>query len=79
MPSESLADVKQRDWLRACAKLGLRIETKHGKGSHALVCHPVTGAKYTIQHDLHRIINVKIFSKLKAWGFQDEQIFEALR
>jgi len=79
MPSESLADVKQSDWIRASRKLGLQVETKHGKGSHVLVKHPTNGTKYTVQHDLHRVLNIKIFNKLKQWGFTDEQVFEALR
>ena len=79
MPSESLADIRQKDWMRACLKLGLRVETKHGKGSHVLICHKTNGTKYTLQRDLYRIINVKIFHKLKEWGFSEEEIFEALR
>ncbi len=79
MPSESLSDIRQRDWIIACGKLGLRVETNHGKGSHVLVKHPQDGRKYTIQHDLHRIINIKIFNKLRQWGFSEDQIYEALR
>ena len=79
MPSESLSDVTQRDWIRACSKLGLTVDTRHGRGSHILVKHPTSGIKYTIQNDLHRIINIKIFNKLKQWGFTEEQIHEALR
>jgi predicted RNA binding protein YcfA (HicA-like mRNA interferase family) len=79
MPSEGLADIKQKDWIRACKKLGLQVETRHGKGSHALICYPTTGAKYTLQHDLHKIINIKIFRKLEEWGFTREHIFESLR
>lgn len=79
MPSESLADVTQKDWIRACIKLGLFVDVKHGKGSHALIHHPTTGAKYTLQRELHRIINIKIFHQLEKWGFTKEQIFEALR
>ncbi|EKD33271.1 MAG: hypothetical protein ACD_76C00055G0003 [uncultured bacterium] len=79
MPSESLADVKQRDWIRACLKLGLRVETNHGKGSHVLVKHPQNGSKYTIQNDLYKILNIKIKNKLIQWGFTEDQIFEALR
>lgn len=79
MPSESLADIKQNDWIRACRNLGLQVETRRGKGSHVLVKHPRNGMKYTVQSDLHKIINIKIFNKLKQWGFTEEQIFEALR
>lgn len=79
MPSESLSDVKQGDWIRACRKLGLEIDTRRGKGGHVLAKHPNNGAKYTIQSDLHKVINIKIFNKLKQWGFAEDQIFEALR
>lgn len=79
MPRESLADVKQRDWIRVCRKLGLQVETNRGKGGHVLVKHPSNGNKYTVQSDLHKIINIKIFNKLQQWGFTEEQIFEALR
>ena len=79
MPSMSLADVKQRDWIRACRKLGLVVEVRHGKGSHVLVKHPHNGTKYTIQRGLHRILNTKIFGILRQWEFTDEQIYAALR
>lgn len=79
MPSESLADLKQKDWIRACPKLGLEIDAKRGKGSHILVKHPTTGAKYTVQNDLHKLINMKIFKKLQEWGFTEETIWNALR
>ncbi len=79
MPSESLADIHQNDWIRACRKLGLHVETHRGKGGHVLVKHPRNGMKYTVQSDLHRVINIKILNKLKRWGFTREQIFEALR
>ncbi|MBP9864493.1 hypothetical protein KBC54_03535 [Patescibacteria group bacterium] len=79
MSSESLSDVKQNDWIRACRKLGLQVETNRGKGGHVLVKHPQNGMKYTVQSDLHKIINIKIFHKLEQWGFTEEQIFEALR
>lgn len=79
MPSESLADIKQADWIRACTKLGLRVEKNRGKGSHALVKQPDGEARLTIQSDLHKIINQKYFKKLIQWGFTEERIFEALR
>lgn len=79
MPSESLADLNQKDWICACRKLGLLVETKHGKGSHVLVKHASEARKLTIQYELYKVINQKIFGKLKQWGFSEEQIFEALR
>lgn len=46
MPSESLSDITQRQWLRACAKLGMVIKENVGKGSHVTVMNPRTGARY---------------------------------
>jgi len=44
-----------------------------------LVEHPHNGTKYTLQYDLNRIINIKIFNKLKQWGFDEKMIFDALQ
>lgn len=78
MPSRSLADISQGDWVRACHKLGLIVETKHGKGSHVLICRPNGGEKYTIQCRLHKLINQKIFRVLQSWGFSAEEIWKVL-
>ena len=77
--SESLADIRQKDWIRACRKLGIDVDTRHGKGSHVLVKHPNNETKYTIQNDLFKIANQRIFSKLKEWGFDEDTIWKALR
>ncbi len=79
MPSRSLADIGQHDWIRACHKLGLGVETGHGKGSHVLIKHPIDSRKYTLQRHLHKTINIKIFKKLLEWGFDEETLWEALR
>lgn len=78
MPKRSFSDITQKDWKRTCLKLGLVIETKHGKGSHCLVKHPRTNKKYTIQYKLHKFINLKIFKKLMEWEFSEEDIWNAL-
>ena len=79
MPSRSFSDISQSQWIRACTKLGLIIETKHGKGSHVLIKHPKTEHKYTIQNNLHKFINMKIFKKILEWGFEEESIWDALK
>jgi predicted RNA binding protein YcfA (HicA-like mRNA interferase family) len=79
MPSRSFSDITQSQWIKACTKLGLVIETKHGKGSHVLIKHPKTEHKYTIQNNLHKFINMKIFKKMMEWGFEEEQIWDALK
>ncbi len=73
------SDLKQLDWLRACKKLGLEVDCRRGSGSHCLVKHPKTGAKYTIQHNLHKFLNMKIFKKMMEWGFQESVIWDALK
>lgn len=79
MSSRSFSDISQSQWLRACKKLGLIVNEHAGKGSHALVTHPQTNQKYTIQHTLHKFVNLKIFKKLLEWGLSEEQIWEALK
>ncbi len=64
MSNRSFSDISQKQWKKACKKLGLEIKTKSGKGSHILVCHP--------------FINIKIFKKLLKWGFSEDQIWGAL-
>lgn len=78
MLSRSFSDITQAQWERACFKLGLKVNRKPGKGSHILVKHPRTGHKYTIQKNLHKFINIKIFKKLLEWGFNEENIWDAL-
>lgn len=78
MPSRSFTDINQSQWKKAALKLGLIVKTKHGKGSHILIQHPQTGRKYTVQKDLHKFINMKIFKKLLEWGFDEEDIWEVL-
>ncbi|OGY50608.1 MAG: hypothetical protein A3J65_03060 [Candidatus Buchananbacteria bacterium RIFCSPHIGHO2_02_FULL_45_11b] len=79
MPSRSFSDITQSQWIKACGKLGLTVEANHGKGSHILVKHPKTEHKYTIQRNLHKFINMKIFKKMLEWGFEEEQIWDALK
>ena len=79
MPSRSFSDITQSQWIKACTKLGLIVEFKHDKGSHVLVKHPKTEHKYTIQNNLHKFINMKIFKKMMEWGFEEEQIWNALK
>ena len=63
---------------KSLLKPWIRCKNKRGKGSHILVKHPQTERKYTIQKNLHKFINIKIFKKLLEWGFSEEEIWEAL-
>ncbi|TSC53815.1 MAG: Uncharacterized protein LiPW39_58 [Parcubacteria group bacterium LiPW_39] len=62
----NFSDINQKDWKRACKKLGLEVDCSRGKGSHFLVRHPRTNAKYTIQKDLHKFIFKRV-SEMKIY------------
>lgn len=79
MSSRSFSDITQARWIRAGRKLGLIVETDFGKGSHVRITHPATQNKYTIQYNLHKFINIKIFKKMLEWGFTEEQVWESLK
>jgi predicted RNA binding protein YcfA (HicA-like mRNA interferase family) len=80
MPVGNFSDITQKDWIKACKSLGLEVDSSRGKGSHCLVKHPTTGAKYTIQRNLsNKFINIKIFKKLLEWDFNEGQIWDALK
>lgn len=71
-------DQSQKDWIRACTRLGLEVSKKRGKGSHILVKNPKSGAKFTIQNKLFNIVNLKIYKKLLEWGYSEDEINGAL-
>lgn len=73
------SDLKRNDWIRACKKLGLIIDCSRGKGSHCLIIHPQTHQQYTLQKNLHKFINIKIFKKMLEWGFEENEVWEALK
>lgn len=79
MSSHSFSDITQSQWIKACTKLGLEVETDKGNGSHILVRHPKTNSKYTIQYNLHKFLNIKIFKKMLEWGFEEEQVWKSLK
>jgi len=79
MSNHSFSDITQSQWIKACLKLGLKVDCGFGKGSHVRVEHAHTKAKYTIQHNLHKFINMKIFKKMMEWGFEEEKIWDVLK
>ena len=78
MPNRGFADLTQKQWCRACKKLGLIVEKNAGKGSHVLVKNPASNKKYTIQKNLNKLINQKIFKILLEWGFAEDEIWQSL-
>ena len=75
---DGLSDLKQKDWIRACKKLDLIVDCSKGKGSHCLIKHPLRNKSYTIQKNLYKIANQKIFKKLQEWGFTEKDIKKAI-
>ena len=77
----SLSDLTQQQWIKACKKLGLVVDTSKGKGSHARVYNPANpqGAPMTIQNHMNKLISQKIRKKLIEWGYTEKQIDKALR
>jgi predicted RNA binding protein YcfA (HicA-like mRNA interferase family) len=74
----SLSDLKQSDWIKACEKLKLQVDKKSGRGSHAIIKHPTTNEKYTLQYGTYKLLNQKYYKKLQDWGFSDVDINKAL-
>jgi predicted RNA binding protein YcfA (HicA-like mRNA interferase family) len=79
MSSHGFSDITQSRWIKAYQKLGLLVDYGFGKGSHVRIEHPQTKAKYTVQRNLHKFINMKIFKKMLEWGFDEEKIWNALK
>jgi len=63
--------------LKACAKEGLIVKSKEGKGSHAKVFNEA--GKFTIvQHKLHKIAVRRLLKELKNLGVNVENIVKHL-
>jgi predicted RNA binding protein YcfA (HicA-like mRNA interferase family) len=76
----SLTNLKQKDWMKACKRLGLTVNTKSGKGSHIKVTHPSEGFRpQIIPHNTHKVINLELYKSLLIWGFTEEEIDKALK
>ncbi len=76
----SLTDLTQKQWLKACRKLGLGIDKKNGKGSHVRVYHPSGQLlPLTIPYHTHKMISLAIYKTLLEWGFDEDEIDKALK
>lgn len=74
----TLTNLKQRDWVRACKKLGLVVDKKRGKGSHFRIINPDTGQATTLPSKCHKYISLAIYSCLLEWGISEEDLDRAL-
>ncbi|MCF7835617.1 MAG: hypothetical protein K9M15_00645 [Candidatus Marinimicrobia bacterium] len=74
---------KQRAWVQACKKLGLRV-TNGGKGSHLVARDPdykdydPKSLVLTIPKKLYKQCNQAMFKQLLNCGFSEEDLWEAL-
>lgn len=76
----SLSDLTQKDWLNACRKLGLEVDTSKGKGSHARISKPNTNFRpQTVPYHTHKFISLAIYKSLLEWGFDETEIDKALK
>lgn len=74
-------DISQKQWIKACKKLGLEVMVSRGHGSHARVYAPdnPSGAPITIQHKTYKHVNTSIYKALLSLGFSEEEIDKALK
>lgn len=63
---------------KACKRIGLKVDSKSGKGSHIKVTYPGKGATI-IPHHINSGINHSLCKTLHDWGFNDEDIRKALK
>ena len=76
----SLTDLTQKQWLKACRKLGLIVDVKSGKGSHARIKHPSGNLRpLTIPYKTNKMISLAIYRTLLEWGFDEKDIDKALK
>lgn len=75
------SDISQKTWLKACKKLGLKVDKSRGHGSHARVYSPdnPSAAPITIQKHTYKCVNKEIYKALLSIGFAEEEIDEALK
>ncbi|PIQ91570.1 MAG: hypothetical protein COV70_03020 [Parcubacteria group bacterium CG11_big_fil_rev_8_21_14_0_20_39_22] len=80
---DRIKNLKQRDWIKACERLGLHVLTSHGKGSHCAVyknntCPPGDSSccVVTIPHNLYSQIQRDIFKKILSYGLKEQKYSE---
>jgi predicted RNA binding protein YcfA (HicA-like mRNA interferase family) len=82
---KKLQGTRQKDWIRAGARLGFVVDTSRGKGSHVVWLNPdqiengmvLPPPVLTIPKNIYPVIVKKMFNQLKAQGVSEERIFEA--
>lgn len=75
----SLNNITQKNWVKACRRLGLEVDKKKGKGSHYRIINPHNNKKTTLPFKCHKYLNLQIYKTLLEWGFEEEEIDKSLR
>lgn len=75
----SWPDIKQKQWIKACKKLGLDVDTSSEKGSHARAYGNNLTNPLTIPYHSNKYISQSIYKNLRDAGFSDKEIMKALR
>lgn len=80
-PSNIDSGLTQSQWINACRKLGLIVDTSRGNGSHARAYFGSDASvpPMTIQCHMNKIISQKIYKNLLKLGFTEKQIDKALK
>lgn len=88
---EEFAGLSRKELIRTLESLGFTIRTDRGKGGHYLAELPTSKAKnnstkgdarngnfITISSKTYNVINKKIYKQLRAYGFSEEDIDDAM-
>lgn len=73
----NLTNTSQKDWCKACKRLGLKIDKKKGKGSHYRVTNPANNKITIVPYKCHKFISLGIYKTLLSWGFEEDEINDA--
>lgn len=75
----SVTNITQKQWLKAMKKLGLEVDKKKVKGSHARIFNPNNKKATTVPNHCHKFINLGLYKVLLEWDYSEEEIDNALK
>ncbi len=75
------SDITQKQWIKACKKLGLTVMVSRGHGSHVRVylADGKASTPITIQKHTYKQVNISIYKALLDLGFSEQEIDKALK
>ena len=82
----SLNNIRQSDWEKAGKRLDLDVFRYYGKGDHYVIRDPAypdpsdyRGLITTVDKDLNKVSNQKIFKQILNHGIPEDDIWRALK